>query len=99
VGREIPREGIGPSDLTVADLFARVDEPARNPGAVAPTEAILGLNPNIEGDGTALYLAEELRRRGIRVTRLARGLPTGSQLEYANKAVLMDAILGRQQMD
>lgn len=62
-------------------------------------EVILGLNPNLEGDGTGLYLAQELRRRGVGVTRLARGLPAGSQLEYANKAVLADAIQGRQKVD
>jgi recombination protein RecR len=60
---------------------------------------ILGLNPTIEGDGTGLFLAEQLRERGVRVSRLARGLPTGSQLEYANKAVLADAIQGRQKVD
>lgn len=99
LGRLSPLEGIGPSELTVGDLFNRVDHPERNPGGVAVKEIILGLNPNLEGDGTALFLAEELRTRGVRVTRLARGLPSGSQLEYANKAVLMDAILGRQMMD
>jgi recombination protein RecR len=55
-----------------------------------------GLSPNLEGDGTALYLADELAKRGVKVSRLARGLPAGSQLEYANKAVLADAIAGRQ---
>lgn len=57
---------------------------------------ILGLNPTLEGDGTALYLQQAVAKRGVKVSRLARGLPTGSQLEYANKAVLADAILGRQ---
>ena len=57
------------------------------------------MNPNLEGDGTALYLAEEARRRGVGVSRLARGLPTGSQLEFASKAVLADAIEGRQKVD
>ncbi len=59
---------------------------------------ILGLNPTLEGDGTAMYLHDELTRRGVQVTRLARGLPSGGSLEYANKAVLADAIAGRQRM-
>ena len=66
-------------------------------GGVA--EVILGLNPTVEGDGTGLYLAEELRAKGVKVSRLARGLPSGGQLEYASKAVLADAILGRQSME
>ncbi len=61
-------------------------------------EIILGLNPTLEGDGTGLYLAEEIHKRGIGVTRLARGLPTGAQLEYVSKAVLADAIEGRREM-
>jgi recombination protein RecR len=61
-------------------------------------EVILGLNPDLEGDTTALHIAGELARRSIRVTRLARGLPTGSQLEYASRAVLVDALQGRQSM-
>jgi recombination protein RecR len=59
---------------------------------------VLGLNPTIEGDGTALYLADRLKKKGVRVSRLARGLPTGGSLEFANKAVLADAISGRQEM-
>lgn len=98
LGRLSPLEGVGPGDLTVAGLLARLDDASKNPGGVKVTEVILGLNPNLEGDGTALYLAEELKKRGVGVTRLARGLPSGSQLEYANKAVLMDAIVGRQKV-
>jgi len=96
MGRLSPIDGITPGDLTIARLLERLDHPERNPGAVRVEELILGLNPTLEGDGTALHLAEEARTRGIRVSRLARGLPTGSQLEYANKAVLADAIQGRQ---
>lgn len=62
------------------------------------TEVIIGTNPTLEGDGTALYLAEELGRLGVRVSRLARGLPSGSQLAGVSKAVLSDAIQGRQAM-
>jgi recombination protein RecR len=104
LGRISPLDGIGPEDLTIADLLGRVSgssgqRSGQALGQAPVREVILGLNPNIEGDGTALYLAEELQARNVRVTRLARGLPSGSQLEYANKAVLMDAILGRRNVD
>ena len=61
-------------------------------------EIVLGLNPTLEGDGTALYLADRLTALGVKVSRLARGVPTGSSLEFASKAVLADAISGRQPM-
>lgn len=99
MGRLSPLEGVGPEDLTVASLLERLKNPTLNPGRVAPREVILGLNPTVEGDGTALLLAQEVGHLGLRVSRLARGLPSGSQLEYANKAVLADAITGRQLMD
>jgi recombination protein RecR len=98
MGRLSPLEGVGPDELTISRLLERIDQPERNPGGVPVGELILGLNPTIEGDGTGLYLAEQARARAIKVTRLARGLPSGSQLEYANKAVLTDAIQGRQSM-
>lgn len=59
---------------------------------------ILGLNPTLEGDGTAMYLHDLLGKKGVGVSRLARGLPSGGSLEFANKAVLADAIAGRQRM-
>lgn len=96
MGRLSPLEGVGPSELTIASLIERLLDPAKNVGGVRVAEIILGLNPTVEGDGTALYLADQLKDKGVRVTRLARGLPTGSQLEYANKAVLADAIQCRQ---
>jgi recombination protein RecR len=99
MGRLSPLEGIGPEELTIGRLMARIDHPDANPGGSPVTEVILGLNPTIEGDGTGLYLGEQLRAKGVKVSRLARGLPTGSQLEYANKAVLADAIQGRQKVD
>ncbi len=98
LGRIDPLGGVGPEDLTVAQLLQRVDDPARNPRQVAVKEVILGLNPNFEGDTTALYLAQELSARGVKVTGLARGLPVGSQLEFASTAVLADAIEGRRQL-
>jgi recombination protein RecR len=99
MGRISPLDGVGPGDLTIADLLERIDHPARNTGGEPVREVVLALNPTLEADGTALYLAQQLAsRKNIRVTRLARGIPTGTQLEYANKAVLADAIEGRQPM-
>lgn len=103
MGRLAPLDGIGPESLTIDRLLERIDAPEgfAPPGgeAEAITEVILGLNPTLEGDGTALYLAEALKGRGVKVSRLARGLPTGWSLEFANKAVLGDAIMGRQSLE
>ncbi|MBL8757605.1 MAG: recombination protein RecR [Phycisphaerae bacterium] len=105
MGHISPLDGIGPGDLTIAALLDRIDHPEHNSGPPgqppAPVrEVIMGLNPPLEGDGTALHLARELASRPhIKVSRLARGLPTGSQIEYANRSVLADAIEGRQGMD
>jgi len=98
LGRLSPLDGVGPADLTVSELLERVEDPKRNPGQTRIREVVLGLNPTVEGDGTGLYLADQLRSRGVSVTRLARGLPSGGQLEFANKAVLADAIEGRRSM-
>jgi recombination protein RecR len=98
MGRLSHLEGVGPSELTVHALIERLTTPGRNPGGAAVREIILGLNPTVEGDGTAMYLAEEAGKCGVKVTRLARGLPSGSTLEHANKAVLADAIAGRQEL-
>jgi len=96
MGRINALEGVEPADLTIAELLGRVREPAKNAQGARVAEVILGLNPNLEGDGTALYLIDKLESSGVRVSRLARGLPSGSQLEFANKAVLADALQGRQ---
>ncbi len=98
-GRIDPLAGIEATDLTVASLLSRVDSPELNSRRIPIKEVILGLNPNLEGDSTSLYLASELEARSIKVTRLARGLPSGSQIEYANTQVLADAIAGRKSMD
>ncbi len=104
MGRISPLEGIGPDDVTIQGLLDRVGEPEKNAGGERVREVILGLNPTVEGDGTAMYLAERLKGlgnqggEGVGVSRLARGLPTGWQLEYANKAVLADALEGRRSM-
>ncbi len=91
MGRLAPLEGIGPGELNIHTLEQRVQG-----GDVR--EVIIGTNPTLEGDGTALYLARELGRLGAKVSRLARGLPTGYNLENASKAVLADAIEGRREM-
>ncbi|MDX1564288.1 MAG: recombination mediator RecR [Phycisphaeraceae bacterium] len=95
LGHLAPLEGVEPSDLTIDALIERV----RKAVAEGPVELILGTNPNLEGDGTSLYIAEKLTSTdNLTLSRLARGLPAGSQLEYANKAVLMDAIASRQSL-
>jgi recombination protein RecR len=87
-----PMQGVEPDDLTIPDLLRRVQG-----GAVR--EVILATNPTTEGDCTALYLAERLRPLGVKVTRLARGIPTGSPIEFASKAILGDALQGRVEFD
>ena len=86
-----PIEGIGPESLTIQELLQRV-----RAGDV--TEVILATNPSVEGDSTAMYLQQLLAPLGVRVTRLARGLPVGGDLEYADQGTLLRALLGRQQM-
>ena len=87
-----PIEGIGPDDIKIRPLIERV---AR--GGVR--EVILATNPSMEGDATALYLQQQLRASGVQVTRLARGLPMGGDLEYADQSTLLRALQGRQKMD
>lgn len=93
MGRLSPLDGIGPGELNVDSLLQRASGRA---GRSRVREVVLGTSPNLEGDGTALYLADQLGRRGVHVSRLARGLPTGSSLELTSKAVLSDALAGRQ---
>jgi len=89
LGRIAPLEGIGPDQLTLAALVDRV---ARGGGE----EVIMATNPTVEGDGTALHISNLLAEFPVRVTRLARGITTGSVLEFANKEILADALTGRQ---
>lgn len=91
-GHIAPLEGIEPSDLTIDKLVERVRE-----GNVK--EVIMATNPNMAGDGTALYISSLLRTTGVKITRLARGLPTGSTIEYASGKILTDAIIGRQKLE
>jgi recombination protein RecR len=88
-GRLAPLENIGPEKLTVDSLLRRVKQ-----GGVK--EVIMATNPTLEGDGTALYVSNLLNGSGVRVTRLARGLPSGSVLEFANNQMLADALEGRR---
>ena len=87
-----PIEGVGPDDLKIRPLFERVKR-----GDVR--EVILATNPSMEGDATALYLSQRLVDENLRVTRLARGLPAGGDLEYADQNTLLRALSGRQSMD
>jgi recombination protein RecR len=87
-----PIEGIGPDQLKVKELLARLD-----PEGV--TEVILCTNPNIEGEATAMYLARWLKPLGIKVTRIASGLPVGGDLEYADELTLGRALEGRREVD
>lgn len=86
-----PIEGISPEDLKIADLLRRVQ-------AGGISEVILATNPSMEGDATAMYLRQQLAPFGVRVTRLARGLPVGGDLEYADQNTLLRALSGRQDM-
>jgi recombination protein RecR len=85
-----PVEGIGPEDLRLAELLARVE-----PEGVE--ELVLATNPTMEGEATAMYLKRQLEGRGLRMTRLARGLPSGGDLEYADLNTLSQALEGRQE--
>ncbi len=98
-GRLDALAGVEPDQLTISDLVARVRKPARNSRQVPVAEVILGLSPDMEGDSTALYIVEQLQPFDVRISRLARGLPSGTQLEFASTAVLSDAIRGRQRIE
>lgn len=87
-----PIEGIGPDDLKIRALIERVKSGEAK-------EIILATNPSMEGDATALYLRQQLLPLGVRVTRLARGLPVGGDLEYADPNTLLRALAGRQEMN
>jgi recombination protein RecR len=89
LGRIAPLDGVGPDQLTIDKLVERV-----RTGGVR--EIIMATNPTVEGDGTALYISNLLAEYPVQVTRLARGITTGSILEYTNREVLADALSGRQ---
>ena len=91
LGALSPLDGIGPDDLKVRELLLRLE-------AGAVLEVILATNPNVEGEATALYLAKLLRPLGVRLTRIARGLPVGGDLEYADQVTLSKALEGRREI-
>ena len=86
-----PLSHVGPDDLRIRELLARVSD-----GAVR--EVIMATNPDTEGEATAMYLSRLLRPMGVKVTRLAYGIPVGSQLEYADEGTLLRALEGRQEI-
>ena len=86
-----PLDGIGPDDLRVQELLERVERDG-------VTEVIIATNPNLEGNATAMYVAAMLKPFGVKVTRLASGLPVGGDLEYADEVTLSQALEGRRDM-
>ncbi len=91
-GRLSPLDGIGPGELNIAGLLERLKEN----GAVR--EVVLATNPSVEGEATALYLHKLLAPLGLRVTRIARGLPIGGDLEYADGVTIAEALHGRREL-
>ena len=92
-----PADGVGPEDLKIGELLARVRIAAETETPVA--EVIVATNPNLEGEATAMYLSRLLEPLGVRVTRLARGLPAGADLEYADNVTLERALQFRQSVE
>jgi recombination protein RecR len=90
-GRLAPLDGVGPDDLTVAQLVRRV-------GALGVREVIVATNPKLEGEATALYIQEQLAPAGVVVSRLARGLPVGGDLEFADGVTIAQALSARRSM-
>src|SRR5689334_16030545 len=90
MGALSPLQGIGPDDLKIKGLLARVTNGVR--------EIILATNPNVEGEATAIYLARLLKPLGVKVTRIAMGVPVGSDLEYADEITMHKAIEGRREV-
>jgi recombination protein RecR len=91
MGALSPLQGVGPDELRIKSLLARVQQ-----GGVE--EIILATNPNVEGEATALYLAKLLKPLGVRVTRIAMGVPVGSDLEYADEVTMHKAMEGRREI-
>ncbi|MFN8164380.1 MAG: aminotransferase class III-fold pyridoxal phosphate-dependent enzyme [Solirubrobacterales bacterium] len=89
LGALSPQRGIGPDDLAIASLLGRLD---------GVEEVLLATNPNVEGEATALYLARLLKHRGVRVTRLAFGMPVGGDIEFTDEVTLGRSIAGRREL-
>lgn len=92
-GRLSPLDGIGPDELNVAKLLERIDE---SDGEIR--EVIVATNSSVEGEATSVFLEQEIRPLGPRVTRLARGIPVGSDLEYVDGTTIAEALAGRREM-
>jgi recombination protein RecR len=90
MGALSPLQGVGPDDLKIKELLARVNN--------GVGEVILATNPNVEGEATAIYLARLLKPLGVRVTRIAMGVPVGSDLEYADEVTMHKSIEGRREV-
>jgi recombination protein RecR len=90
MGALSPLQGVGPDDLKIKGLLARISN--------GVTEVILATNPNVEGEATAIYLARLLKPLGVRVTRIAMGLPVGGDLEYADEVTMHKALEGRREV-
>jgi recombination protein RecR len=84
-----PLHGVGPEQLRISNLILRVD-------ASNVDEVILATNPTVEGEATAVYLAQQLRRSGVKVTRIAMGIPVGSDIEYTDEITMLKAMEGRR---
>jgi recombination protein RecR len=91
MGALSPLQGVGPDDLKIRELLTRVGEGGVN-------EVVLATNPNVEGEATALYLARLLKPLGVRVTRIATGIPVGSDIEYADEITMSKAMEGRREV-
>ncbi|KKK61969.1 hypothetical protein LCGC14_3009010, partial [marine sediment metagenome] len=89
-GAIVPMDGIGPENLKIPELLERLKKAPVN-------EVVLAMNPNIEGEATAMYLAKLLKPLGVKVTRIASGLPVGGDLEYADEMTLTRAVEGRRE--
>jgi recombination protein RecR len=90
MGALSPLQGVGPHDLKIKSLLARIDN--------GVSEVILATNPNVEGEATAIYLARLLKPLGVKVTRIAMGVPVGSDLEYADEVTMHKALEGRREV-
>jgi recombination protein RecR len=97
-GRLSPLEGIGPDELNVAGLLARIRAQEADDHASSVAEVIVATNPSVEGEATATFLQRQLHPLGVRVTRLARGIPVGGDLEYVDGVTLAQALSGRREL-
>ena len=94
-----PMHGVGPNDLTIASLLKRLQAPSDgDDGGSETEEVIVATNPNVEGEATALYIAKILKPLGIKVTRIAHGVPVGGDLEYVDQVTLSRALEGRREL-